>query len=130
MPIYASPLRSDVAYMIDDQPIVFHRYILITGDGVDTGNSWQWNASYKGRIDPLGQNVWFSQKNVLGETAKRVYTVLLPYTAVGLDTGDKMELYTIGGVSRGTFTVLYVDEYYDSSGSAWKVEANVERWQG
>jgi len=130
MTIDASPLRDDVAYMVDDQPIVFHRYILIAGDGVDTGNSWVWNTSYLGRMDQLGRNVWFSQKNVLGEATMRVYTCLLPYTAVGIEPGDKMELYTTGGTSRGTFTVLYADEFYGSDGDAWKVELNIERWQG
>lgn len=132
MSIKASPLRTDVKSIIDDQPIVVHRYVLMAGDGVTTGNSWSWAGSWRGRKDPMGRNVWFTQRNILGEAAQRTYTLLLPYTAgiSDITVNQRIELNTLGGDSLGTFIITWVDEHADSSGNVWKVECNIESYQG
>jgi len=132
MSLKAARLRPDVQDIINDQPIVVHRYVLLAGDGVTTGNSWSWAGSWKGRRDTLGRDVWFAQRNVLGEAAQRTYTLLLPYTADAnpITVGQRLELYGLTGASLGVFLVTWVLAYQDSSGAVWKVELNIEEYQG
>lgn len=132
MSINAAPLRDDVSFIIGEQPIVVHRYVLLAGDGVTTGNSWSWAGSWRGRRDPMGRNVWFTQRNVLGEAAQRTYTLLLPYIANNnpIKPQQRIELNDLDGNSMGVFLVTWVLAYTDSSGDVWKVELNLEEYQG
>ena len=130
MTIRASRLRKDIKNIINDQPIMVYRYILITGDGVTTGNSYQAAGSWRGRIDTLGRNVWFAMENRMGEAAQRMFNLILPYNAEGIDVNDKVELFNLDGSSAGVFIVVWVEKFADSSGVVWKVECNIEGYQG
>jgi len=115
--------------MIDDQPIVIHRYVMISGDGVTSGYSWSWSGSWKGRRDTLGREVWFTEPGpVSSRVAKRSYNVLIPYTKefpVTPTMGNKIELVDMNGVSEGVYLVNNATEYKDG-GDLWKVDLNVQ----
>jgi hypothetical protein len=91
-----SEKRALVNAMIDDQPIVIHRYVLQSGDGVSTDNSWSWGGSWKGRRDTLGREVWFTEAGpVTSRMAKRSYNVIIPYSSDWPTTpkmNDRIEL--------------------------------------
>jgi len=134
MSIKAAALRDDVKEIINDQPLIVYRYILAAGDGVTTGQSWQEDgSSYRGRKDTMGRSVWYTQRNILGEAGQRMYTLLLPYTANAVTdfaVGQKVKLINLGGTSEGEFILAWVDIYRDSSGDIWKIECNLEEYQG
>jgi hypothetical protein len=124
-----SEKRDAMAYMIDDQPIVIHRYALLSGDGVTSSFSWSWAGSWKGRKDTLGREVWFTQDGpVTARSAKRSYNVIIPYSADWPTTpkmGDRIELIDTDGNSEGVYLVNNSTEYKDG-GDIWKVDLNVQ----
>lgn len=132
MVMKAGPLRKDIKSIIDDQPLIVHRYILLAGDGVTTGNSWSWAGSWRGRRDTMGRSVWYTQRNELGEAGQRMYTLLLPWTANNreIEVGQRVELYSLAGTSEGEYILTWVDINRDSYGNIWKVECSIEEYQG
>lgn len=127
-----SEKRALVNAMIDDQPIVIHRYVLQSGDGVSTDNSWSWGGSWKGRRDTLGREVWFTEAGpVTSRMAKRSYNVIIPYSSDWPTTpkmNDRIELVDTDGTSEGVYLVNNSTEYKDGA-DVWKVDLNVQEME-
>lgn len=128
MPIKTSRLKKEIKKIINDQPITVHRF-LVLDDGISDPPSWgsyprwqySWVASWEGRIDTLGREVWLTMGSEAGQTAKRSFTVLLPYIESGHPTtNDVLELYDANGDDLGSFRVLMAIAY------DYKVELNVQ----
>jgi hypothetical protein len=115
--------------MINDQPIVIHRYVLLSGDGVLSAFSWSWAGSWKGRRDTLGREVWFTEAGpVTSRAAKRSYNIVVPYSSDWPATpkmNDRIELVDTAGVNEGTYIVNNSTEYKDGA-DVWKVDLNVQ----
>jgi len=61
------------------QPIVLHRFVLISQD-VEYGRpSWSWAGSWETRIDTMGRETWFVEDSPASTQAKRNFVVVLPY---------------------------------------------------
>mgnify|MGYP001612227168 CR=1 FL=1 len=128
MAIKTKRLRKEVKKIIKDQPIIVHRFILLD-DGYSDAPSWSgevswpfsWIASWQGRIDTLGREVWQVMGSEGGQTAKRTFTLLLPYMESGHPTtNDMIELYDTDGNKLGDFRVNMTIAH------DWKTEVNVE----
>ena len=124
-----SEKRKLVNSMIKDQPIVVHRWVMLSGDGVSSAFSWSWAGSWKGRKDTLGREVWFTMPGpVTARSAKRSYNVVIPYSEDWPSTpkmNDKIELVDTGGNSEGVYLVNNSTEYKDGD-EVWKVDLNVQ----
>ncbi len=128
MPIKTTRLRRDIKKIIEDQPIIVHRFVLVD-DGYSDPPVWSgevswpfsWSNSYQGRIDTLGRETWLVMGSEAGQTAKRSFTLLLPYMASGYPkTDDMILLYDADGDLIGDFRVNMAITY------PWKVEVNVQ----
>lgn len=128
MPIKTSRLKKEIKKIIKDDPITIHRFVLVDDGYSDKASyaylvSWpfSWVQSWQGRIDTLGREVWMVMGSEAGQTAKRSFTLLLPYMASGYPkTDDMILLYDADGDLIGDFRVNMAITY------PWKVEVNIQ----
>ncbi len=127
MGIKTARLKKEVKRIIEDQPIMVHRFILLD-EGYEDAPSWSnevswpfsWVASWRGRLDTLGREVWQVLTSEAGTTAQRSFTLLLPYMSSGHPkTDDLIHLYDLDGNYLGEFKVNMCIPY------DWKTEVNV-----
>ena len=117
--------------VIKDQPLVIHRWVLKSGDGVNTSNAWSYYYSWVGRIDTIGRGTWQTMMSPTGQSSASVLVVTIPYE-VGQDAPvpeDKIVLFYPTGVSAGTYRVVSKTDFTDEDGVMWKHELTVEIMQ-
>jgi len=113
--------RKAIKKIIEDDPKVIHRYVLMSGDGITTGPSWSWAGSWRGRIDTLGRETWAIFTSEAGSAGKRSFIVLLPYTANPPEADDRILVYNEDGSQAGELRVNFVVKYHH------KIDVNVEQ---
>lgn len=113
--------RKAIKKIIEDDPYIIHRYVLMSGDGITTGPSWSWAGSWRGRRDTLGRETWAIFTSEAGSAGKRSFVLLLPYTANPPEADDRILVYDEAGNAAGEFRVNFVVKY------AHKIDVNVEQ---
>lgn len=127
MGIKTSRLKRETKKIIEDQPIMVHRFVLVDDGYSDKPSyahaiSWpfSWIQSWRGRIDTLGRETWMVMTSEAGTTAQRSFVLTLPYMEGGHPkTDDMIELYDLDGTKLGHFKVNMCTP------NDWKTEVNV-----
>lgn len=98
----------------DFNAIVVSRYILLSGDGYSTYNSWQYIDEWNAVDTELSRATWFPVTTD-GVGTKHLVNILVPASEIGSNpdpaVGQRLELRTRGGVElNAQYNIHYVNK--------------------
>lgn len=133
-PLKASTLRRTVDELIKHGPIHVQRWVLISGDGFSTSNSWAYSWSWCGLIADGGRQVFRQFHSEAGDASTKSFVIVLPHNsgAESPQRGDELRLYDLQGNLQGRYFANFVQEYHAgtvnvNANTRWKTEILCDR---
>ncbi len=137
-PLNAALFRRQLSDLIAMNPYHVQSWVLQSGDGLGTGNSYVFDESWIGALANEGRQVYqdYVSDSDSGSASKN-FVVLLPYDASKTvpTRNHILYLYDMQGNSMGRYWINFVQTWGlgtsgVNSNSQWKIELHVVRIQG